>query len=604
MLLASNLIHVGLPYISSFLPSEKKGFWGKDIRDPWPSEIPLNPNPTQRDIREAEEDLLLVAKDLTWCVNDMMYPKWGYLGLTRLAETEEPWEVLGCDTIMASDKMLKSRGDQRRPLVIGIMQEYVTALRGSDPKSEPHIRATFMAGITMAHEVVHAIFQNDFRPFHPQKEPYVGDDCEAEIGASFISWIFSGFHPQHSTGDEKFINTLYWEPQYTLSMCERPLYRTYYSIPISYLERLLSQQFWDSLGSPDQPHFSKSARKELRPDTDEKSGRVAIGRKPNWTFSFLRQRPLWNEDNYFRMPGFKERDKIKGLSLEEIEYERELIKDHPQNRRYAAMSKEERDNRYRHMRFLKTDPVGPYTDDSDSCEETNSKPPKFSKLKNSKPPKQKRQKQKPDWNDFEDELRCPPPKSPQLVDLTIEKGANHKSIIKMSQNGPNFLDLTGEAANQLLAITQVSPKRPKFIDLTTEEGANQRQTIRKISSKRPGIVDLTIDEAANQISTITKMSEELAARAAEIDALVYEPGAGPRKRRKYGSHIMEEIEDYEEIIDLEKTLENQHLLSEGKPRRLNRRRAANPPPQAPPSHMQDIYDQISSQDGRDVWWSE
>jgi hypothetical protein len=67
---------------------------------------------------------------------------------------------------------------------------------------------------------------------------------------------------------------------------------------------------------------------------------------------------------------------------------------------------------------------------------------------------------------------------------------------------------------------------------------------------------------------------------------------------------MEEIEDYEEIIDLEKTLQNQHLLSEGKPGRLNRRRAANPPPQAPPSHMQDIYDQISSQDGRDVWWSE
>jgi hypothetical protein len=48
MLLASNFISVGMPYISTFLPSLKKAFWQQDVGEELPSDIPLNLNLTER----------------------------------------------------------------------------------------------------------------------------------------------------------------------------------------------------------------------------------------------------------------------------------------------------------------------------------------------------------------------------------------------------------------------------------------------------------------------------------------------------------------------------------------------------------------------------
>jgi hypothetical protein len=73
-----------------------------------------------------------------------MYTEWGYMGVTRHVDTgDEPWEPLDFDTVVASDKALQAQGKLRRPLIIGIMGEYVTALKESDPSSERHIRAVF-----------------------------------------------------------------------------------------------------------------------------------------------------------------------------------------------------------------------------------------------------------------------------------------------------------------------------------------------------------------------------------------------------------------------------------------------------------------------------
>jgi hypothetical protein len=357
-----------MPYISSFLPSKNKELWvNEDGVEEWPNEIPLNPDPSLNDIREAEEDLRELAKDLKWRVNNTMHTKMKWMGVTRLADTgDEPWRPLDYETVKAWDNKARARGKTRRPLIIGIMGEYVKALKESDPRSEEHLRAIFMTGITIAHEIGHATFHNDFRSFHPTGEPYVGDDCEAEMGFSFISWIFSGFHPQMSPNKVDFKKTLFWEPQYTLSMGKRPLDKTCYAIPIYYLEEKLSQKFWVDLGPPHQANFSARARKALRPDTDGKTRRIAIGKEPNWSYSYLRLRPQWNRSNGFRMPGYGERDKIVGLSSEEIEYEKERAKDTPANRRYAAMSREERERRVGLINIMI---VGDYYDSEPELEE-------------------------------------------------------------------------------------------------------------------------------------------------------------------------------------------------------------------------------------------
>ena len=96
-------------------------------------------------------------------------------------------------------------------------------------------------------------------------------------------------------------------------------------------------------------------------------------------------------------------------------------------------------------------------------------------------------------------------------------------------------------------------------------------------------------------STIKSISD-LISRGMDIDALVNEPGPGPRRRRKLGTNIMDEIEDYEEVIDLTKELENERAVKQEEQRRPRRRRAANAQPRAPPSHMKDIYEVIVIED--------
>jgi hypothetical protein len=51
----------------------------------------------------------------------------------------------------------------------------------------------------MTHEIGHAVFHQDFRSldYDPVQgyEPWVGQDCWAELGLSYIGWIFAGYNP-------------------------------------------------------------------------------------------------------------------------------------------------------------------------------------------------------------------------------------------------------------------------------------------------------------------------------------------------------------------------------------------------------------------------
>lgn len=521
MRLATNLIEIGLPYIASFLPSANKDFWSKDQRDPWPSTIPLNPNPTEKEIRDAAKDLKILARDLTWYANDVMYPKWGQLGVTRLADSEEPWDHLDFDEVLVSDERLKSQKKQRRPLFIGIMKEYVTAIEKSELDSESNIRATFMFAITMVHEIGHAIFHNDLRAFNRTREPYIGDGCEAEIGFSFIAWIFSGFHPQPTPHDVQFTNTMYWEPQYTLSMGTRPLYKTYYSIPIAYLERVLSQDFWDSLGSRDQPGFSDRARVALRPDTNDRSQYVATAKQPNWKWSHLHDRPVWIEHNHFRMKNFRERDRIKGLTKEEIQFEYDLTKDDPINVKYQKMTKGERRRLYQNMRMNNKGSDSPNQDDSESVLEDSD-------------------------SDFQPGKSSEPTTSKRTQAMPIPK-------ITVTRDDEDEYDM--------------GPP---------------------------------VERTGGRKRTILEMRNQLFIRGAEINGLVTGPSTGGRKWPRLGSNIMDDIDDYEAVMDLTKKEEEEKKgMGQGVPRVVRKRRDRKARPQTPPSHMKDIYDLIVIDDDND-----
>lgn len=114
------------------------------------------------------------------------------------------------------------------------------------------------------------------------------------------------------------------------------------------MEKLLSQRFWDEIGLPSRPGFSEKARRELLPDTEEGSGRVATGTTPNWTYEHLMDRPEWKSNYTFRMPGYQKHDPISknALSQKEIDLERELSKNTKEYKSIQHLNKDERRQRY------------------------------------------------------------------------------------------------------------------------------------------------------------------------------------------------------------------------------------------------------------------
>jgi hypothetical protein len=163
------------------------------------------------------------------------------------------------------------------------MGEYMKILRYAEHDSEQYTRAVFMAAITMTHEIGNVIYHQDFHS--GIGEPHAGSDCSAELGFSFVSWLFSGYHPQFETGKDGKVDfgcCLYWEPQYITDMPIRPLYKTLYSVPMRYIEEKLDQCFWDTLGGPERQSFFVKAKQALCPDLMPKGRVVATSRVPNF----------------------------------------------------------------------------------------------------------------------------------------------------------------------------------------------------------------------------------------------------------------------------------------------------------------------------------
>jgi hypothetical protein len=277
MRLASRLIEVGMPYLSTFLPSNQI----HDILTPVTRNadrstsgytITLKDDVSQDELEETRAELDIVAGNVEWAVNYQMYRTLGWMGITRTVhDAPLPWRELAAEEIRDKDEELKNRGLRRRLLTIGIMGEYVLALRQFSPKSEAHLRATFFAAITMAHEIGHAVFHQDYRSIDLAaeygNEPWVGNDCWAELGLSYIGWIFSGYNPKPceiGTVDHpwSFKLPLAWFKQFTVD--EQPLYETAYSIGMEYLEEILSQKLWDSLGDLKASNYSTNAKNKLK----------------------------------------------------------------------------------------------------------------------------------------------------------------------------------------------------------------------------------------------------------------------------------------------------------------------------------------------------
>jgi len=302
MRLASHLIEVSMPYLSNFIPSDQlhrnltpKRRNADGTYSGYTVQLRTD-NVSLMKLEETRKELDTISECVSWQVNDEMYRTLSWQGITRTVfDAPRPWAEITPEETKRSDDRVKNQGHTRRKLTIGIMGEYVGALKHFAqlaPGSEAHVRTVFLAAITMTHEIGHAVFQQDFRSLDHDPtqgyEPWVGNDCWAELGPTYIGWIFNGYNPMPCAIGSvdhpwDFGAPFAWFKQFTLD--EHPLYETAYSIRIQYLQEVLSTEFWDSLGDPKASNFSEEAKKKLDPMARSAEPQPAIAMLPQWKWT-------------------------------------------------------------------------------------------------------------------------------------------------------------------------------------------------------------------------------------------------------------------------------------------------------------------------------
>lgn len=297
--LASRFLEVGIDYLANFLPSSKLHQKLNDdgvvpellvnneenYNDLYTIPIKAKGTYNDEEVEDAIEELTEIAEMVTWRLNRSIVDDATFMGVTRLlpppSDRNEPWDEPSKVDVLDADKDAKDQGYSRRLLTVGIMQEYldnlkIYAKRRDDLYARSELlRATFLCGYTMAHEVAHVVWSQDFRCLNYNEvgqEPYCGDDAQSELGRSFMSWIFGGFDPNldevRSLGSVDFSQHLVWS--YQPKKNERwPKYQKLWAIPLPYLSSLFDDKTWTEPGDIDTQEGRRSIMEGLRPDMEE-----------------------------------------------------------------------------------------------------------------------------------------------------------------------------------------------------------------------------------------------------------------------------------------------------------------------------------------------
>ncbi|ESZ99133.1 hypothetical protein SBOR_0543 [Sclerotinia borealis F-4128] len=351
MRLATRLLEVGMPYMANFLPSSKIYGTPQDVSHAEhshlvsPEEISLSKIILLKDLQETELELEAIAKCIKWRLNERMHANYHWNGITRLADHgEADFVPLEENDIREADLEAAQAGRVRRPLVIAIMDLLLVPMRTHPTDSEIRLKAQFMAAITMVHEIGHAIFHQDYRSFNPGKygeyggeEPYVGEDVDRELGRSFVSWIFNGFHPQFCESHEKDAQfgslgwSLYWEPLHKIDEIfevptalnpikdkehKRPLYEKISAIPVEYLSNTFRQSWWEA-NQRGIPLYRLAAflRMRLKMPPEDKLG-AATSVKANWWVHPIAKHPRWK--GHYRIMKFSLGQPVEGLTYNQV----------------------------------------------------------------------------------------------------------------------------------------------------------------------------------------------------------------------------------------------------------------------------------------------
>ncbi|MCJ1284154.1 hypothetical protein MMC26_003485 [Xylographa opegraphella] len=267
--LATKLLHAARPYLCNFLPEIDV------VRTPrTEARVRIkDKNRTMQEQDAAMQELIYLLQNITWQENDYMWKRYGVVGFTHTGlchdGVEEIFDMLGGFEnvgIWNNASRVSSRlGLKYRQMRIDLPTEFVDTIISSEPNTEQHMNAIFQAGITIVHELGHAIFYCHKKV--PADFVWIGKDQFCEIGHSLIAWLFRGFYPEPIfVEDMQFYREFrgghawYKMPR---KPSRAPVASVAYSMPMSHIQRLLSAESWAPYDFRNDPNIYVKARRQL-----------------------------------------------------------------------------------------------------------------------------------------------------------------------------------------------------------------------------------------------------------------------------------------------------------------------------------------------------
>ncbi|KAL9120156.1 MAG: hypothetical protein Q9187_003291, partial [Circinaria calcarea] len=252
-LLSTKLLEVAGVFLCNFLPPDHFDLY----LDEESGRLPITEENYAHMIARAMAELEAISKDMQWDEDPDMWADKHHVGgrmagLTHL-RLEDPglgseYGIEQPEQWYDEDERAKEAGEKYRRMTITIASQYIDAILNSAEGSAERLTAVFMAAITMTHEIAHFIF---FSYIDRRIEYFwAGNDIRAEIGFSFIAWLFDGWFPEvnHLGNDADYYAFkcgLHWSKMWRQPI-KHPRAEIFYSIPLIHIQRILSQQEWSN----------------------------------------------------------------------------------------------------------------------------------------------------------------------------------------------------------------------------------------------------------------------------------------------------------------------------------------------------------------------